>query len=569
MLNKVMSAIGKFCYKFKYVVCVVFVILFAGVCYLQSQTIIAFSNNTETNKVTDIFPEDDTIVVVYANADEQNIPQMLSYLSENEHVTSIQCYANTLGLKMSPQAMAQAIGMDTAFINTLYYVHENGTDTDGLTLTEFINFISSETILGNDMFSGMIDEQTKSMLTQYSSMINGIAADTAYTAPELAAIFGMEQQQIEYIFAQANITNSTIDGFCDIIIARDPTNTQIQTMKGMCQAVKGNVKLTPAQLAQSLPIDPTIFNESTLSLMYLLYYGNTTDMSAVEIALYDFFQFICNDIAENEQFKLFLTEEYLALLDENKSIMDDGKAQLVGKDNSRLIFTVDYELETKEINEFYDNLTTKSDELLKGGYYLVGNSAMSYELSQSFDTEYLIISIVIAVAIFLIVCITFRKFSIPAFLVLLIECAVFMSMSVMTLMKLPMYFIALLIVQSILMGSTVDYGILLTSYYREVRKNTEKENALSEVLKRSASAILTSALIMIGVTFILGAAMSGAVGSILTVIGTGTLSATILVIFVLPSLLSIFDKFVIIKNKKPKGGKPNNKLDNEQPVENA
>ena len=160
------------------------------------------------------------------------------------------------------------------------------------------------------------------------------------------------------------------------------------------------------------------------------------------------------------------------------------------------------------------------------------------------------ITVVAAVVIFLIVCLTFRKISVPALLVLIIEFSVFITMSVMAIAHFSMYFIALIIVQCILMGSMADYGILLVSYYQETRREYPKEKALPVVLSRAASAILTSALIMIAITFILGSAMSGAVGRILLTLGIGSLSATLLVLFYLPSLLVIFDKAIMYKRER-------------------
>lgn len=119
--------------------------------------------------------------------------------------------------------------------------------------------------------------------------------------------------------------------------------------------------------------------------------------------------------------------------------------------------------------------------------------------------------------------------------------------SVKARLLIAMYFIALIIVQCILMGSMVDYGILLTNYYIEVRKEYSRREALPEVLKRSVRAISISAIILITVAFICGLLMNGAVSSILLTLCIGSLSAYLLVIFVLPSLLAIFDKSVIKK----------------------
>ncbi|MCD8205373.1 MAG: MMPL family transporter [Clostridia bacterium] len=270
------------------------------------------------------------------------------------------------------------------------------------------------------------------------------------------------------------------------------------------------------------------------------------DMSGETMALYDFVVF-AGELLSNEQiggiFSGFIGE-LGDVLTENLSVMEAGKAQLVGENYSRITLYINYVPESDEIYDFYDRISADLDGLTSE-YYLIGNTAMSYELSKTFRSEYVIISIVTAVVIFVIVCLTFRKFSIPVLLVCIIECAIFITMSFEAMIGSSMYFIALIIVQCILMGSMVDYGILMSTYYREVRATKSKEEALPEVMTRSIRAILTSALVMIAVTFILGAAMSGALADILFTLGIGTVAAAVLVIFFLPSLLSLFDRLIM------------------------
>ena len=66
-------------------------------------------------------------------------------------------------------------------------------------------------------------------------------------------------------------------------------------------------------------------------------------------------------------------------------------------------------------------------------------------------------------------------------------------------------------------------------------------------MRRATHSILTSSLLIVLVTLICGRLMSGAVASILTTLGIGSLCAILLILFVLPSLLVIFDKYVIRK----------------------
>ena len=164
---------------------------------------------------------------------------------------------------------------------------------------------------------------------------------------------------------------------------------------------------------------------------------------------------------------------------------------------------------------------------------------------KSTEEEYRIISIVTAIAVLLVVWFTFKKFFVSVLLICVIECAVFAMMSVMVMIDLPMYFVPLILVQCILMGSMIDYGILFTTYYKEVRKEFGVEDALPEVMRRATHSILTSSLLIVLVTLICGRFMSGAVASILTTLGIGSLCAILLILFVLPSLLIIFDKYII------------------------
>ena len=119
----------------------------------------------------------------------------------------------------------------------------------------------------------------------------------------------------------------------------------------------------------------------------------------------------------------------------------------------------------------------------------------------------------------------------------------------MALGNSPMYVIALIIVQSMLMGSMVDYGILLTSYYRDLRNNFDVKESVVNALTKSMRTILTSSSVMTITAFILGLVMKDVVAEILFVLSIGTLVATLLIIFVLPSLLVVFDKFITLKKK--------------------
>ena len=558
MLDRIVGAIGRFGYRRRYLVAVLALILLIGVTVLQSFAVISFSYS-DYNKVTDVFPEDDTLVIIYDNVDEGKIAEIAAGLMKDPHVTSLRSYATTLGLQMNTAELAATAGIDEAFIKTLFYIKEHGTATNGMTFTAFINFVASDAFLNNQLFADKIDAATRAQLLQTKSLVNTVAAGTELDAASLAATFGMDAQQVSGIFGMmGGVQTMSIENFVNAMLGmaeQDPAAVApeqlagLQQMKGLVTLATSPQALTPEQLVAMFPVESDMLNADTVALLCLMYEAQLADMSGKTLALYDFFIFITTDVLQNPTFAPFFDEESKATMLGAKETMESGKAQLIGAAHSRMIVTLDHVPESDEMYDFYSALEAELDEKLEGDYYLVGSSAMSNELSKTFKGEYLMISIITAVAIFVVVCVTFKKVFVSALLVCIIECAVFVTMSVMTVASFSMYFLALLVVQCVLMGAMVDYGILFSNYYVEVRREYPVETALPEVLKRSVRAIATSALILISITFVCGWFMVGAVASILAALCLGSFAALMLVLFALPSLLAIFDK-VIVKEKK-------------------
>lgn len=596
MFDKIVSSIGRFSFKNRKLIAVLGFILLIAVIILESQTIIEYSY-AEDSIVTDIFPQDDIIVLVYENKDEKMMSSIIDMLSKDEHVTSIQAYANTLGAEMSVDDVAGMFGIDRVFVNTLFYLCENGFTTEGMTFVDFATFITSDDFINNELFAPMLDEASKAQIAQLGSLVNALTSTDKYSAEEISAMFGVDVQMVQSVFYIKQLQNINYQNFANTIFGTiagvlgvdaqtiekvfnitpvtslnmeefvrvisdlsaiadafvdSEQGAQLHTLIDIYDAVKSNKELSPSDIVDLFGnmADTDMFTEENLTLLYIMSRSNTMDMSNTKIPLYDFFTFLSEEIITNEAFSSYFDEAMLAEFESAKTMMSEGIAQLVGPEHSRMVITVDYVLESPEINKFYADLTDMLDNTLTGNYYLVGNSAMSYEVSQTFDQEYLIISIVTAIAVFLVVYMSFRKFSVSLLLICVIECAVFAMMSVMAVTGSPMFFIALILVQCILMGSMIDYAILFTTYYREVRKEYVLEEALPVVMTRATYAILTSSLILVLVTFICGFFMTGTVAAILQTLSIGAFCAILLILFVLPSYLVLLDKFIIKESKE-------------------
>ena len=132
----------------------------------------------------------------------------------------------------------------------------------------------------------------------------------------------------------------------------------------------------------------------------------------------------------------------------------------------------------------------------------------------------------------------------------MIQCAVYMTMGILSFTGGTVYFIALLIVQSILMGATIDYAILYTTYYIEHRKTMNIKDAIINSYNKSIHTILTSASILIIVTLIVGLFASAIASKICKTLSQGTLCSALLILLLLPAVLAACDKLIIKKNIK-------------------
>ena len=229
-----------------------------------------------------------------------------------------------------------------------------------------------------------------------------------------------------------------------------------------------------------------------------------------------------------------------------REMFDAQRAQMRGERWARLVIQTNLPEDSEETTAFMDDLYRRCDTDFTGETYLIGTSAMVHEMAQNFSREFLTVSLITAAAIFLVVLLTFRSPVIPLILVLLVQCGVYMAITAMGWQGYDVYYLALLVVQGILMGATIDYAIVFSGYYREMRETLSRLDALKQAYSHSIHTIMTSGLILILVTAILGKfCPTQSIAQVCTSIALGSLCAVLLILFVLPGLLAAFDRFIV------------------------
>ena len=119
--------------------------------------------------------------------------------------------------------------------------------------------------------------------------------------------------------------------------------------------------------------------------------------------------------------------------------------------------------------------------------------------------------------------------------------------------RVPIFYIAYLIISSIQLGATVDYAILLTERYKELRQIYNKKDAIVNTLSAVTVSILTSGSALTVVGFLLGAISThGLLSQLGYFLGKGTLCSLFIVFFALPGMLFTFDRTFIKKGKVKK-----------------
>ena len=216
-------------------------------------------------------------------------------------------------------------------------------------------------------------------------------------------------------------------------------------------------------------------------------------------------------------------------------------------DNYEIAFVCsDYKAATDEVNSQIADINKIVKKYSKDSM-VIGEAPLTKDLQDVTDIDLVNVNYVSVAAIFLIILITFKSILIPVILVMVIEFAIFLNMSVPFYTHESLPFVASIVICTIQLGATVDYAILMTSRYhkeRVVRRKSKKE-AIDIAHKTSIKSIMISGMCLFASTF--GVTMSSSIDmikSICTLLSRGAVISTIVVILVLPAMLTVFDKWI-------------------------
>ena len=316
--------------------------------------------------------------------------------------------------------------------------------------------------------------------------------------------------------------------------------------------------MTPRELSELLGLDYEI-----IQLMYAAYAGEHNQYGAIlggleeyEIPMFDMFLFLKEQL-ESMNISLDSAGTGDMSVDDMFSMLDMAKSQMQTEKYSRMAVYLNLPEESEETFAFLTTIREVIGQYYEDDYYVVGNSTSSRDLSASFATDNLMISLLSAFFVIVVLLFTFKSAGLPILLIVVIQGSIWINFSIPTLTGTPLYFLGYLIVNALQMGANIDYAIVISSHYQEEKKHMPHKEAIVQAVNSAFPTIFTSGSMMAAAGLLIGNMSAQPVVSIMgTCIGRGTIISILLVLLVLPSILVLGDSIINRTSFQIKGLEP-------------
>ena len=304
-------------------------------------------------------------------------------------------------------------------------------------------------------------------------------------------------------------------------------------------------KLTARQFSELLGLDYEI-----AELAYMAYavddenYAKVINgLSNYSVPLIDMLMFVYEEVDEGY---VTLDDDLFDTLKTAHDQMSLAQDQLQGKDYSRMLVYLNLPQEGEETFTFLNDLHDIGHKYYPDGNILVvGESTSQYDLKKTFDRDNIVVSVVSILAVLAVLLFTFMSAGMPVLLIMVIQGAIWMNFSFPYLQHQNLFFMSYLIVSSIQMGANIDYAIVISGRYLELKDKMSKKQAMIDTMNFAFPTIITSGMMMALAGFAIGMMTSDAtICSIGQCLGRGTLISIILVMFVLPQILLLGEKVI-------------------------
>ena len=302
--------------------------------------------------------------------------------------------------------------------------------------------------------------------------------------------------------------------------------------------------LTPRQMSELAGLDYEV-----AEALYAAYavdqneYGKLiSGLGDYRVPLFDMFMFLQREMKDGN---ITLDGDIQETLDDLFEQLNKAQLQLQSDKYSRLVVYLNLPEESDETMDFLDTMHALIAKYYSSDTYIVGNSTNVKDLSSSFGEDNMLISVLSALFVVIILLFTFKSAGLPVLLIVVIQGSIWINFSVPTIQHESLYFLGYLIVNSIQMGANIDYAIVISSHYSDLKKEMRPKEVIITALNEAFPTIFTSGTILAVAGALIGVMTTNPViAAIGTCLGRGTVISIVLVMAVLPQILLIGDTIV-------------------------
>ncbi len=305
-------------------------------------------------------------------------------------------------------------------------------------------------------------------------------------------------------------------------------------------------KLTARQFSELMELDYEV-----AEFLYMAYAVNDENYAKIvngfgtySVPLIDIIDFLYEEVDEGY---VTLDDELMNTLEDAHSKIQIAKDQLEGEDNDRILVYLTLPEEGDETFAFID----KIHDIAKGYYgedaniLTPGESTSQYDLYKTFQVDNTVVNVVSILAVLVVLLFTFKSAGMPVLLILVIQGAIWINFAFPAIQQKNLFFMSYLIVSSIQMGANIDYAIVISGRYMELKDKMSKEDAIIETMNFAFPTIVTSGSMLALAGILIGQMSSdGAICGIGQCLGRGTIISIIIVMFCLPQILLLGEKII-------------------------
>ncbi len=347
-------------------------------------------------------------------------------------------------------------------------------------------------------------------------------------------------------------TNSTVDAH----LSKNQAKASLNDLVKVYSFMSGAVALDFSEMASKLDAlrnsistvpSGTSVSEDVISGVYIKYAikNNIDDFNSPMMA-FELLNFISANMKTNALLVAKMTDEHHKTVESAKNMVASAEGLFIGREYSRVLISAVLPAEGPEMVAFIDYLLDSVDKVFGEDAHITGKVVSTYDLQAAFNIDNTIITVFTILSILLVILFIFKSLSLPVLLVLVIQGAVWISLSFNLIDGGLIFFMSYIMTSCILMGATVDYGILMSSNYLVYRKTMTKGDALKKAVDSAMPTVFTSGVILIVCGVVISIISSqNSIASVGMLLARGALTSIVMITVGLPSILYLLDGFIL------------------------